>query len=249
VNGTYLETDEGLPEARGQTYVLPAGGLFRHTGRPDHAGRDLLQPRRLDAAGLGMSLSFRDFTGAGDRAGGRRPRAPARDGVPRLALPLRRRRGVRAARYLARYAKGDSIVVAAYAARTMVGAATGMPLSDHADDFAAAFAGTDIDMKDVFYCAESVLLSEYRGQGAGHAFFDRREAHAARLGFTQGGLLRRRPARRSPRTARGLPPARRVLARAGLRAARRRGRAVRLARYRRGGGDAETPAILDEDLP
>jgi steroid delta-isomerase-like uncharacterized protein len=28
VNGSYLETDEGLPEARGQTYVLPAGGFF-----------------------------------------------------------------------------------------------------------------------------------------------------------------------------------------------------------------------------
>jgi GNAT superfamily N-acetyltransferase len=85
--------------------------------------------------------------------------------------------------YLARYARGDSIVVAAYDGDRMVGAATGMPLTDHADDFAAAFERADIDMKDVFYCAESVLLSEYRGQGAGHAFFDRREAHAARLGF------------------------------------------------------------------
>lgn len=28
VNGTYLVTDEGLPEARGQTYKLPAGGFF-----------------------------------------------------------------------------------------------------------------------------------------------------------------------------------------------------------------------------
>ncbi len=28
VNGTYLETDAGLPEARGQTYVLPAGSFF-----------------------------------------------------------------------------------------------------------------------------------------------------------------------------------------------------------------------------
>lgn len=28
VNGTYLATDEGLPEARGQTYVLPGGGFF-----------------------------------------------------------------------------------------------------------------------------------------------------------------------------------------------------------------------------
>ncbi|MBY6162919.1 nuclear transport factor 2 family protein [Mameliella alba] len=28
VNGTYLETDEGLPEAKGQTYRLPAGSFF-----------------------------------------------------------------------------------------------------------------------------------------------------------------------------------------------------------------------------
>ena len=28
VNGTYLETDEGLPDAREQTYCLPAGSFF-----------------------------------------------------------------------------------------------------------------------------------------------------------------------------------------------------------------------------
>ncbi|MBV2360387.1 nuclear transport factor 2 family protein [Thalassococcus sp. CAU 1522] len=28
VNGTYLKTDSGLPEARGQTYRLPAGSFF-----------------------------------------------------------------------------------------------------------------------------------------------------------------------------------------------------------------------------
>ena len=28
VNGTYLQTDDGLPEARGQTYRLPAGSFF-----------------------------------------------------------------------------------------------------------------------------------------------------------------------------------------------------------------------------
>ncbi|MGB2201192.1 MAG: ketosteroid isomerase-related protein [Pseudooceanicola atlanticus] len=28
VNGTYLETDEGLPEANGQTYRLPGGSFF-----------------------------------------------------------------------------------------------------------------------------------------------------------------------------------------------------------------------------
>ena len=28
VNGTYLATDSGLPEAKGQTYRLPAGSFF-----------------------------------------------------------------------------------------------------------------------------------------------------------------------------------------------------------------------------
>lgn len=32
VNGTYLQTDPGLPEARGQTYVLPAGSFFTLEG-------------------------------------------------------------------------------------------------------------------------------------------------------------------------------------------------------------------------
>jgi steroid delta-isomerase-like uncharacterized protein len=28
VHGTYLQTDEGLPPANGQTYILPAGTFF-----------------------------------------------------------------------------------------------------------------------------------------------------------------------------------------------------------------------------
>ncbi|MCY1665105.1 ketosteroid isomerase-related protein [Rhizobium sp. SL86] len=32
VNGTYLATDEGLPEAKGQTYRLPAGAFFELKG-------------------------------------------------------------------------------------------------------------------------------------------------------------------------------------------------------------------------
>ena len=32
VNGTYLQTDEGLPEAKGQTYKLPAGSFFSLEG-------------------------------------------------------------------------------------------------------------------------------------------------------------------------------------------------------------------------
>lgn len=32
VHGEYLQTDPGLPEARGQRYVLPAGGFFEVRG-------------------------------------------------------------------------------------------------------------------------------------------------------------------------------------------------------------------------
>ncbi|KIN75984.1 GNAT family N-acetyltransferase [Sulfitobacter mediterraneus] len=87
--------------------------------------------------------------------------------------------------YLQAYRKsGRAIVVGAYDGADLVGASTGTPLTDHADDFAAAFDGTGIALDDVFYCAESVLLPAYRGHGIGHRFFDIREAHARRLGFS-----------------------------------------------------------------
>ncbi|MCC6000086.1 MAG: GNAT family N-acetyltransferase [Pararhodobacter sp.] len=86
-------------------------------------------------------------------------------------------------RYLAPYRSSPSaIVVGAFDGSRLVGAATGTPMEDHADDFAAAFAATGFDLADIFYCAESVLLPEYRGQGIGHRFFDLREAHARALG-------------------------------------------------------------------
>lgn len=78
-----------------------------------------------------------------------------------------------------------SIVVGAFDGDRLIGASTGAPLADHAEDFAAAFDGSGVNLSDVFYCAESVLLSDYRGQGVGHKFFDQREAHARALGFTK----------------------------------------------------------------
>ncbi|PCD78128.1 GNAT family N-acetyltransferase [Pseudothioclava arenosa] len=86
-------------------------------------------------------------------------------------------------RYLESYRNSEAaVVVGAFDGARLVGAATGTLLEDHSDDFAAAFAPTGLKLQDVFYCAESVLLPEYRGQGAGHAFFDAREAHARALG-------------------------------------------------------------------
>lgn len=86
--------------------------------------------------------------------------------------------------YLQSYRESaKAIVVGAFDGAELVGASTGTPLTDHADDFASAFSATGIDLTGVFYCAESVLLSNYRGQGIGHRFFDAREAHARALGF------------------------------------------------------------------
>lgn len=84
--------------------------------------------------------------------------------------------------YLQAYADPSAIVVAAFDGVRLVGAATGTAMEAHADDFAAPFATRPERMEEIFYCAESVLLPDYRGQGVGHAFFDAREAHARDLG-------------------------------------------------------------------
>ncbi|MGP9803288.1 GNAT family N-acetyltransferase [Paracoccus sp. NSM] len=84
--------------------------------------------------------------------------------------------------YLRAYLSPGAVVVVALDDGRIVGAATGAPMADHAADFAAAFADRPEPLDLIFYCAESVLLADYRGQGLGHAFFDAREAHARTLG-------------------------------------------------------------------
>ncbi len=89
-------------------------------------------------------------------------------------------------KYLQSYRDSDkAIVVGAFDDDRLVGASTGAPLTDHAEDFAAAFDGTGLDLSEIYYCAESVLLPDYRGQGVGHKFFDLRESHARALGYTK----------------------------------------------------------------
>ncbi len=86
--------------------------------------------------------------------------------------------------YLRAYQESPrALIVAAWDGEAVVGAATGLPLSEADAEFAEAFAGSGHDPAEIFYCAESVLLPEYRGQRAGHRFFDLREAHARALGF------------------------------------------------------------------
>ena len=86
-------------------------------------------------------------------------------------------------RYLASYVRSsDAIIVGVHDEGRLVGASTGAPMEDHADSFAAPFAERDYDLREIFYCGESMLLPEYRGRGIGHTFFDLREEQGRRLG-------------------------------------------------------------------
>lgn len=88
--------------------------------------------------------------------------------------------------YLQAYEQSNrAIVIAVYDGDWLVGASTGAPLTEHADDFFQAFAGTEINIDRTFYCGESVLLSRYRGRGIGNKFFDLREEYARGMGYDQ----------------------------------------------------------------
>ena len=91
--------------------------------------------------------------------------------------------------YLAVYRDNPrAIVAAAFDGDRLVGAATGLPMVDADPEFRAAFDNTGHDPEQVFYCAESVLLPAYRGQGAGHRFFDLREDQARALGLSHAAF-------------------------------------------------------------
>ena len=76
-----------------------------------------------------------------------------------------------------------SVLIAAFDGDKLIGAATALPLSDEADYVQKPFIENGMDVSQIFYFGESVLLKEYRGHGLGHQFFDGREAAAKKFGF------------------------------------------------------------------
>lgn len=87
-------------------------------------------------------------------------------------------------KYLQRYLKSThTVVVIAFDDEKVVGASTGMPMSDEDAAIRKPFEHAGYDLSDIFYFGESVLLPDYRGQGTGVEFFREREAHAWKHGY------------------------------------------------------------------
>lgn len=64
----------------------------------------------------------------------------------------------------------------------VVGATTCVPMRDEGPEFQEAFLKNGYDLSALCYFGESILKPEYRGRGLGKVFFQRREAHAQKLG-------------------------------------------------------------------
>lgn len=85
-------------------------------------------------------------------------------------------------KYLQTYTRcADSIVVLVLDGNQVVGATTGLPMDAETEEFQKPFAEQGLNPSKIFYCAESVMLSEYRGRGIYPKFFAEREGHALRL--------------------------------------------------------------------
>ncbi len=86
--------------------------------------------------------------------------------------------------YLRTYTKSEkSLFVLAIDGENIVGAASGMPLEKETAEVKQPFIDKGIQIDDVFYFGESVLLPEYRGLGIGKSFIIEREKHALEQGF------------------------------------------------------------------
>jgi GNAT superfamily N-acetyltransferase len=84
--------------------------------------------------------------------------------------------------YLKSYADcPKSLVVAAFYGDLLVGASTGLPMEDAADEFKHPFEEQGFDVAKIFYFGESVMKKAYRGTGIYARFFAEREGYARGL--------------------------------------------------------------------
>lgn len=85
-------------------------------------------------------------------------------------------------KYLERYIDAyDAAFIGAFVendGEKMIGVATCLPLAQEDDFVKKPFIQNNINLEEIFYFGESVLLPEFRGQGIGHQFFNQREKYA-----------------------------------------------------------------------
>lgn len=85
--------------------------------------------------------------------------------------------------YLKKYMTcSESIVVVVFDHEKIVGASTAIPLQFETDEFKNPFIENNLDIQNIFYLGESVLLPEYRGRNIYRYFFQEREAAAKEYG-------------------------------------------------------------------
>jgi GNAT superfamily N-acetyltransferase len=105
--------------------------------------------------------------------------------------------------------EAGSVLVVAEDGDHIVGAATASPMASQKAEFRDAVRQHGLDVDQLFYFGESVLLPEYRGFGIGHAFFDAREAAARAGGATATtfcAVIRPMDHHLKPANARNLAP-------------------------------------------
>ncbi|MFU8859774.1 MAG: GNAT family N-acetyltransferase [Cyclonatronaceae bacterium] len=88
-------------------------------------------------------------------------------------------------KYLTTYTQsGKAVIVVALHDGRVVGASTGIPLDEQTGNVVKPFRDAGYDTGRIFYFGESVLEKPYRGHGIGVRFFEEREKHAGKLGYT-----------------------------------------------------------------
>jgi len=88
--------------------------------------------------------------------------------------------------YLPRYAEAKTgTMIVAEDAGKIVGVSTALGLDEEDENVQKPFLAAKLDLKNIFYFGESVLLPAYRGQGVGVRFFEEREAVARGHGYTR----------------------------------------------------------------
>jgi hypothetical protein len=85
--------------------------------------------------------------------------------------------------YIQTYCQSEkSFFFGIYHQNELIGATTCLPLIDETEEIKKPFIDAKIDVNQVFYFGESIILKKFRGQGFGNLFYNEREKYAMQFG-------------------------------------------------------------------